>query len=123
MINMTPATMAFICSHPVDMRSSFDSLSGLIRSHFGQNELSGHLFVFFSKRRDRVKVLFWDSDGFVLYYKRLEQGTFRWVQDLDLTNSCEISAADFALLMAGINTTSSRARTPKPRAVPLLQLV
>ncbi len=85
------------------MRLSFDALSGLVHRHFGQNPLCGHLFVFFSKRRDRMKILTWDVDGFVMYYKRLEQGTFSWVEDLELNKGGEILASDFALVLAGIN--------------------
>ena len=84
MLNIHPPTRVFICSQVIDMRFSFDALSGLVTSHLGMNPISGHIFVFFSRRRDRMKLLFWDSDGFALYYKRLERGTFAWIQDLDL---------------------------------------
>jgi transposase len=85
------------------MRLSFDALSGLIESRFGQNPLNGHLFVFFSKQRDRMKVLFWDLDGFVLYYKRLEAGTFGWLDDAISGDNPQITSADLALLLVGIN--------------------
>jgi transposase len=85
------------------MRLSFDGISGMVTSHFGLNPLCGHLFVFFSRRRDRMKILFWNLDGFVLYYKRLERGTFSWVHDFDLGPEKEILASDFALVLAGIN--------------------
>lgn len=105
MLNLPATTRIFVCAQPISMRLSFDGLSGLVQTHFGQNPLCGHYFVFFSKRRDRMKVLSWDIDGFVLYYKRLEQGTFAWVSDLDLGKEAEIAAADFALVLAGINPT------------------
>jgi transposase len=85
------------------MRLSFDGLSGLVQSHFGQNPLCGHLFVFFSKRRDRMKILAWDVDGWVMFYKRLEQGAFSWVEDIGFNKGGEILASDFALVLAGIN--------------------
>jgi transposase len=103
MLNLPPSTKIFLCSESVDMRRSFDALSGMIQTHFGQNPLCGHLFVFFSKQRDRMKILFWDVDGFVLYYKRLESGTFSWVSELSSQNNPEILASDFALVLAGIN--------------------
>lgn len=103
MLNISSTTRIFVCSAPVDMRMAFDGLSGIVQTHFGQNPLCGHFFVFFSKRRDRMKILSWDIDGFVLYYKRLEKGTFAWVGDLDLGKEAEITAADFALVLAGIN--------------------
>ncbi|MCC7531001.1 MAG: IS66 family insertion sequence element accessory protein TnpB [Candidatus Melainabacteria bacterium] len=113
------------------MRYSFDALSGLVTTHFGQSSLSGHVFVFFSKRRDRMKLLFWDSDGFALYYKRLERGTFSWVQELNLDTGGEIQASDFAMILTGINPRSeSRQNNTKKMLVPpvtpqknILQLV
>jgi transposase len=103
MLSLPPSTRIFLCSKPVDMRQSFDALSGLVHTHFGQNPLCGHLFVFFSKRRDRMKILFWDIDGFVLYYKRLESGTFSWVSGSACDQDGEILASEFALVLAGIN--------------------
>jgi transposase len=66
----------FWCTLPTDMRKSFDTLSGLVQKHLGQDPLSGDLFVFRSKRGDRIKLLYWDSDGLAIWYKRLEEGTF-----------------------------------------------
>jgi hypothetical protein len=88
------------------MRYSFDALSGLVTSHFGMNPLGGHIFVFFSRRRDRMKLLFWDSDGFALFYKRLERGTFSWIQDLDLNEGGEMQVSDFTMILTGINPRS-----------------
>ena len=74
------AVRVFVCTKPTDMRKSFDGLLGLVREFLGQDPLSGHLFLFFNRRRDRAKILFWDRDGLVIWYKRLEAGSF---QDLD----------------------------------------
>jgi len=71
MFSITPDTKAFICTTPVDMRASFDSLSGIVKSQLACNPLSGDLYVFFSRDRDRMKILLWQLDGFVLCYKRL----------------------------------------------------
>ena len=103
MLNLTPNTKIFLCSQPVDMRKSFDGLSGMVHAFFGQNPLCGHMFVFLSRRKDRMKVLFWDLDGFVLYYKRLERGTFSWILDSISSGSNEIDSNDFSLLLSGIN--------------------
>ena len=67
MLSIHPSTRVFLCSEVIDMRFSHDALSGLVTSHFGISPLSGHIFVFFSRRRDRMKLLFWEPDGFALY--------------------------------------------------------
>jgi transposase len=103
MLNIRSSTKVFLCSQVIYMRYSFDALSGLVTSHFGMNPLSGHIFVFLSRNRDRMKLLFWDSDGFTLYYKRLERGSFAWVHELNLNEGGEINASDFAMILAGIN--------------------
>ena len=66
----------FLCTLPTDMRKSFDTLSGLVQTHLGQDPLSGDLFVFRSRRGDRIKLLYWDSDGLAIWYKRLEEGSY-----------------------------------------------
>lgn len=103
MLNLDPSTRVFLCSQLIDMRFSFDALCGIVTTHFGMNPLNGHVFVFFSRRRDRMKVLFWDIDGFALYYKRLERGTYSWILDLALDANGEMQASDFSLILAGIN--------------------
>lgn len=126
MLSLNPSTRVFLCSQVIDMRYSFDALAGLVTTHFGKSPLSGHIFVFFSRRRDRMKLLFWDADGFALYYKRLERGTFSWIDDLDLNEGGEMQAADFAMLLAGINPSpikySKKKNTVAPHTTPL-QLV
>lgn len=127
MLNLPPSTKVFLCSEPIDMRLSFDAISGMVSRHFGINPLSGHLFVFFSRRRDRMKILFWDLDGFALYYKRLERGTFSWVLELDLSDRGEIDASDLAMLLTGINPCSTNQKQftnhLKAPTMPPLQLV
>ena len=76
----------FVCTTPTNMTYSFDSLMGRVQEIFDQDPTSGHLFLFFNRRRDRVKILFWDHDGFAIFYKRLEAGTF---QMLSTTNDPE----------------------------------
>lgn len=122
MLNLPPSTKIFLCNEPVDMRKSFDALSGLIQTYFGQNPLCGHLFVFVSKQRDRLKILFWDVDGFVLYYKRLEGGTFSWASELGGNQSPEILASDFALILAGINPGNAK-RQRRYQRMPQTSLV
>lgn len=77
MFTLPSAVQVFICLQATDLRKSFDSLSALVSGVVGQNPLSGHLFVFLNRFRDKVKILFWDRSGYCLYYKRLEAGTFK----------------------------------------------
>src|SRR5438105_302359 len=76
MLSLSLPGRVFLCTLPTDMRKSFDSLAGLVEQELGQDPLAGDLFVFRSKRGDRVKLLYWDSDGLAIWYKRLEEGTF-----------------------------------------------
>ncbi|HYQ92637.1 MAG TPA: IS66 family insertion sequence element accessory protein TnpB [Candidatus Competibacteraceae bacterium] len=68
----------YLAREPVDLRKSIDGLSVLVSQVLGQDPFSAHLFVFTNRHRDKLKALSWDQNGFVLYYKRLEQGRFRW---------------------------------------------
>jgi transposase len=77
MIN-TAGVQIWLATAPIDMRQGFDRLAARVREQLEQNPLGGHLFVFHNKSGERVKVLWWDGSGLVLYYKRLERGTFRF---------------------------------------------
>jgi transposase len=76
MLSLSLPGRIFVCTLPTDMRKSFDSLAALVQTHLSQDALSGDLFVFRSRRGDRIKLLWWDEDGYALFYKRLEVGTF-----------------------------------------------
>ncbi|MCP4572604.1 MAG: IS66 family insertion sequence element accessory protein TnpB [bacterium] len=71
-LDRTVAGRIYLCTVPTDMRKGFDTLAVLVREFLGQDPLSGHLFLFISRRRDRLKILYWDADGFAMWYKRLE---------------------------------------------------
>jgi transposase len=75
-LNLSLPGRVFLCALPTDMRKSFDSLAGLVEQQLGQDPLAGDLFVFRSRRGDRLKLLYWDNDGLAIWYKRLEEGTF-----------------------------------------------
>ena len=81
MLSIAPPPTIYLHSGATDMRKSFDGLSGIIRGNFGGDPADGSLFLFVNKRRDRIKALWWDGDGFVLWYKRLEQGPFELEAD------------------------------------------
>ena len=73
---LSAAVRVFLCTRPTDLRKGFDGLSGLVQEGFSQDPLSGHLFLFLNRRRDRIKILYFDRDGLVIWYKRLEVGCF-----------------------------------------------
>lgn len=76
MIHPPASVRVYLCLAPCDMRKSFDSLHALVRDYLELDPYAGHLFVFGSRRRDRVKILYWDRDGFAIWSKRLEEGTY-----------------------------------------------
>jgi transposase len=104
------------------MRKSFDGLLGMVHEFVGQDPLSGHLFLFLNRRRDRVKILFWERDGLVIWYKRLEVGTFQRLDhaaSADRTSGpagLELTATDLALLLTGIDVTTAQRRKRYSRA-------
>jgi transposase len=101
MLSLPPSVRVFLCLLPADMRWSFDSLAMQAQGVLSQDPLSGHLFVFRNRRGDRVKVLYWDSDGYALWYKRLEQGVFRFPKHDG--EGLEVSTSDLALVLEGID--------------------
>lgn len=110
MISLSVTTRIFIYTGATDMRKSFNGLSGIVAEHFDIQLLSGHLFLFFNRRRDCVKILMWDSDGLALWYKRLEAGTYQ-LSSLDLTqSSLEIDRATLSMLLSGIDLNSAKRR-------------
>lgn len=91
------------------MRRSFDGLSFMTREVIGEDPLTGHLFVFRNRRGDRMKILWWDGDGYALFYKRLEQGTFQFPAPRD-DGSVEIDAPTLAMIFDGVDTTTVKRR-------------
>jgi len=77
MLNLPPSVKVFIAAEVTDMRKSIDALSEVVQSTLNKDPFSGHLFVFCNKRGDKIKILYWDRNGFCLWYKRLERGVFR----------------------------------------------
>jgi len=98
----------FLCMNPVDMRKSFDGLFGIVREDFQQDPLNGHLFLFVNKRRDRMKAIFRDDDGYVIWYKRLEVGTRQLPGSASTT--LELGAHELAMILRGIDLKSARRR-------------
>jgi transposase len=93
----------YLAAGSTDMRKGFDSLAALVRDALGHDPLSGSLFLFIGRGRDRIKVLSWEADGFCLWYKRLEEGTFRVPAPQDGGASVELRASELAMLLEGID--------------------
>jgi transposase len=109
MISLPSAVRAFLCTRSVDMRKSFDGLSGLVEECFRQDLLTGHLFLFVNRRRDRLKVLYFDHDGLAIWYKRLEAGSFQ-VPDARGHDGIELLPAQLAMILSGIDLKTARQR-------------
>ncbi len=101
---------------PADMRRGFDGLSTLVEQALNQNPFSGHLFVFFNRRRDRTKILFWDRDGYALFYKRLEKGVFEIlrpqpsISSEERLPSVQVTYQELAMLLDGVDLSTVRRR-------------
>jgi len=104
------AVRAYLCLDPVDMRLSFDRLAALARDAMGQDPMGGHLFLFHARRRDRLKILYWDGDGYALWHKRLEAGTFRVPAAGDGQAPVTLTPAELSLLLAGVDLMATRKR-------------
>jgi transposase len=101
MLSIPSLVKVFLHVEPVNLHYGFDRLASLAREEMGQDPLSGHLFVFRNRRGDRVKLLFWDTDGLVIYYKRLERGVFKFPSAAD--GVAAVSVSDLSLLLCGID--------------------
>jgi transposase len=97
----------FLAAEPVDLRRGVDGLAALVRAQ-GHDVYSGHLFCFGGRRRDRLKILVWDRGGFVLYYKRLEAGRFRWPAVSKDASEIAVDATQLAMMLDGIDVRQVR---------------
>ena len=110
MLTLAPRMRIYMHVPPTDMRKSFDGLCALVRSVFKADPLDGSLFLFVNRRRDRIKALWWDRDGLVISYKRLESGSIEMVKPADGEPTVEIDAAQLAMLLAGVTLSSAKRR-------------
>jgi transposase len=104
----------YLCTAPTDMRKGFDTLAALVQEQLGRDPLSGDLFLFLSRGKDRLKALVWESDGFVLFYKRLEEGAYRLPPHEPGIKGVTLRASELAMLLDGIDLQSVR-RSPRYR--------
>jgi transposase len=110
MIHLPASVRVYLCMAPCDMRRSFDGLHALVTSVMQLDAFAGHLFVFSNRRRDRVKILSWDRDGFVVWAKRLEEGTYAMPFSDSSEVRREITAQELGALLSGIDLTQAKRR-------------
>jgi transposase len=108
MLSLPPTVRIYLAAQPTDLRKSFDSLAALVREGLRGEPLSGDIFVFRNKAADRVKLLVWEEDGYAIWYKRLEAGSYRFPSAPGEQPRVEIRAADVVMLLAGIELSSVR---------------
>ena len=119
MLTLSATTRIYLAAEPVDLRKGFDGLAAATRLVLRQNPLSGHLFVFYNRRRNRMKVLVWQPSGFLIAYKRLERGCFQIpAMAARGQRHIEMEMADLLLMLEGIDLRGARRRkrwTPPQR--------
>ena len=106
MLSLPPTVRIYLAAQPTYLRKSFDSLAAVVRDGLRGDPMSGDIFVFRNKAADRIKLLLWEEDGFSIWYKRLEAGSFRFPRPLDSQPRVEIRAADLVMLLEGIDLSS-----------------
>src|SRR5215510_13357641 len=116
MVSLPTSVRIWLATRPTDLRKSFDSLAELVRQQLQGDPLSGQLFVFTNKRADRIKLLYWDEDGFVILYKRLEAGTLRLPKAEG--SRVQVRAADLQMLLDGVDLDSVKRSRRYRRPVP-----
>ena len=109
MIMLPYAVRIFLCTRPVDHRKSFNGLTGLVQQCFRQDPLTGHLFLFLNRRKDRLKILYFDRDRLAIWYKRLESGSYQMPHAAG-QDGVELQPAQLAMLLSGIDLRTARQR-------------
>ncbi len=117
MLSISPAYRYHLYRKAADMRNGFDGLCGLVRNEFLQNPLSGDVFIFFNKRKNLIKLLTWQGDGFAIFYKRLEKGTYEFPSVNSDSASIEITSQQMLLINEGIRLSSVKKRPRYQRNV------
>ena len=110
MLSITTGTRIFVAADATDMRKGFDGLQGLVSGVLEQDPLCGHLFLFVNRRRDKLKILYWDGDGLAIWYRRLERGTFQMPNMTADQKSAEIRSEELTMLLRGIDYSNVQRR-------------
>ena len=103
MLHLSTACTYFLYSGHADMRKSFDGLCGIIKSQMSLNALGGSVFIFMNRRRTQVKLLLWEGDGFAIYYKRLERGTFELPVNSGSSSTVALDARQLQFILQGVS--------------------
>jgi transposase len=109
-IHLPASVRVYLCTSPCDMRRSFDGLHALVTGAMKLDAFAGHLFVFANRRKDRVKILYWDRDGFAVWAKRLEEGTYVMPFAEEDEARREITAQELGALLSGIDLSTAKRR-------------
>ena len=111
MLSLPPSVRVYLARGAADMRKSIDGLTALTTQILEHDPFSGHLFVFCNRRRDRIKILYWEASGFWVLHKRLEKGTFAWPATADSTTArVEVTTAELVALLGGIDLRHAKKR-------------
>jgi transposase len=110
MLTLSPSVPIYLHSEPIDMRKSFDGLFGIIKSDLSRDVRDGGLFMFLNKRLNRIKILYWDTDGIAIWMKRLEQGCFRRPNSCTDGKHVIITHAELQCILSGVDLSSVRKR-------------
>src|SRR5690606_33850529 len=110
MLSLSAETRIYVAADPTDMRKGFDGLQGLVSGVLEQDPLCGHLFLFVNRRRDKLKILYWDGDGLAIWYRRLERGTFQMPNMTADQKSAEIRSEELTMLLRGIDYSNVQRR-------------
>ena len=120
MLTLPASVRIYVAAEPVDLRRGFDGLAAAARSVMGESALSGHLFVFLNRRRNRIKVLVWDRTGWLLLYKRLERGTFELpTRPVAPCRHVEVDAGELGLMLEGLDLRHAQRRLRWYRRAPV----
>ncbi|KKK66888.1 hypothetical protein LCGC14_2959560 [marine sediment metagenome] len=109
MLSFPSAVKIYLCKQPTDMRRSFDGLAMMVQCIIRHDPLSGHVFVFRNKRGNMLKLLYWDRDGYAIWYKRLEKGTFSWPDHI--SDNALIDYRELSMMLEGITISPRRKKT------------
>ena len=110
MIDLPASVRVYLCLNPCDMRRSFDGLHALVRDHLALDAFAGHLHVFTNRRKDRVKILYWNRDGFAIWAKRLEAGSYAIPSAGAGSPGLEMTAEELGALLSGIDLSTAMRR-------------